>query len=184
MTARFLKACDFVLRWETVFKRGHYGDYAYAVAEHDPDDPGGTTKFGIDQRSHPEVDIERLTVDRARQIYALSYWGAVHAEALPLGLGEAAFDAGVNCGVGRAAVWLQEVLAAAGCYHGAIDGRIGPQTLAAARKSNRATVTAYLFKRRSYYDRLVVARPSMKKYHKGWLRRIDDLARFIDQASV
>lgn len=28
--------------------------------EHDPSDPGGTTKFGIDQASHPGLNIDGL----------------------------------------------------------------------------------------------------------------------------
>ena len=42
---RFLAAIAFVLKWETVFDR-----QGNPIAEHDPDDPGGLTKFGIDQR--------------------------------------------------------------------------------------------------------------------------------------
>jgi lysozyme family protein len=50
-----------------VFKDGHDGDFAFAIAERDPDDPGGLTKFGIDQRSHPTVDINALRLEQAKQ---------------------------------------------------------------------------------------------------------------------
>ncbi|KIE59465.1 hypothetical protein A946_01985 [Methylacidiphilum kamchatkense Kam1] len=38
------------------------------VSEDDPDDPGGLTKYGIDQRSHPDVDIKNLTFTCAVKI--------------------------------------------------------------------------------------------------------------------
>lgn len=178
MSTRFLTAVEFVLQHETVYARGRKG-YDNAIAEHDPDDPGGTTKFGIDQRSHPEIDIERLTVGRARQIYEVSYWGPSHAEALPPGVGEITFDAAVNCGVGKAAIWLQETLAQIGLYHGGIDARIGSKTLLAAASANNDELCAQLInRRRHYYERLAAA-PRFRKYRKGWLNRCDDLAAFV-----
>ena len=153
----------------------HEGGYV-----NDPDDPGGTTKFGIDQRSHPEVDVEHLTLDRARQIYDQSYWGPSHAEALPPGVGEVVFDSAVNCGVGKAIIWLQQVLADMGLYHGAIDARVGPLTLAAAAAVDPAQlVSAILSKRRHFYERLAASRPAMRKFLRGWNNRIEDLAKAV-----
>lgn len=37
-------------------------------------DPGGTTKWGIAQRYHPDVDVASLTEDKAREIYYREYW--------------------------------------------------------------------------------------------------------------
>jgi lysozyme family protein len=179
MTPRFLTALDFVLRWETVYEKGHEGDMRFAIAENVPGDPGGTTKFGIDQRSHPEVNIELLTLDRARQIYDTSYWGPVHAEQLPAGWGEAAFDAAVNCGIGKAIQWLQQTLADTGLYHGAVDGLLGPLTLEAAGKATAVELGFYLDKRKHFYRRLVIARPEMKKFEAGWLNRMNGLTKFI-----
>lgn len=180
MTSRFLAFLPFVLAHETTFARNHDGDYAYAIAEHDPDDPGGTTKFGIDQRSHPDVDIEHLTLDRARQIYDRAYWGPSQAEVLPKGVGEVTFDSAVNCGTGKAVTWLQEVLADMGHYHGAIDARIGPLTVAAAAAVEPPQlVAALLAKRRHYYERLAATRPAMRKYLRGWINRIEDLAKVV-----
>lgn len=39
-----------------------------------PGDPGGTTNFGIDQRSHPTVDVAALTREQAIAIYHDEYW--------------------------------------------------------------------------------------------------------------
>ena len=35
----------------------------------DPSDPGGTTKYGISQRAFPDLDIEALNEQQAKQIY-------------------------------------------------------------------------------------------------------------------
>jgi len=178
-TPRFLAAVEFVLQHETEYARGKRG-YENAIAEHDPDDPGGTTKFGIDQRSHPEVNIEQLTVDRARQIYEQSYWGPSHAAELPAGVGEICFDTAVNCGVGKAAIWLQEILAQVGLYHGAIDARIGPQTLLAARSANIPQLCGELLNRRVQFYHRLASSPRYQKFLQGWLNRCDDLVAFVN----
>lgn len=120
--------------------------------ENDPDDPGGTTKWGIDARSHPDVDIPNLTQAGATQIYYDSYWRPNHCESLMPKLGEAHMDACVNTGQGRA----NRFLAAA---HG--------------------DVSKYLNERDAFYHRLAAARPRSAKYLKGWLNRTADLRRFL-----
>src|SRR6478735_11274468 len=40
-----------------------------AAYENVPGDPGGPTKYGIDQRSHPDVNIRALTKEQAKAIY-------------------------------------------------------------------------------------------------------------------
>jgi len=121
--------------------------------ENDPDDPGGTTKWGIDKRSHPDVDIPNLTEAGATQIYYNSYWLPNHCESLHHQLGEAHMDACVNCGGGRA----NRFLAAA---HG--------------------DVSKYLNERDAFYHRLAAARPRSAKYLKGWLNRTRDLRQFLN----
>lgn len=175
---RFSTFIPFVLEHETVFRKGHYGDYVFAVAENDSRDPGGLTKFGIDQRSHGDVDIASLTLARAVEIYRRSYWGPSHAEALPLKVGEAVCDAGINCGIGKSIGWLQEVLAAHGHYHGAIDGECGPLTLQAAAEDGGGCVAELLLKRRDYYRRLA-NQPRFKSFLRGWLNRVTDLGEWL-----
>src|SRR6266849_4451913 len=96
MTDRFLSFIKFVFEHENVYDKK--GDVIY---EQDKSDPGGTTKYGIDQRSHPSVDIKNLTEDQAREIY-FSEWTKNDCELLAAALGESHFDACVNCGAGRA----------------------------------------------------------------------------------
>lgn len=89
----------------------------------DPHDPGGTTRWGIAQRYHPEVDVANLTRDGATALYYVKYWLAGRCDALPPPVAVAHFDACVLPGPGRAARFLQAAVGAE------IDGHIGQDTL-------------------------------------------------------
>jgi len=168
---RFQRALAFVLEWETVFDRK-----GNPVAENDPDDPGGLTKFGIDQRSHPNLDIRKLTMQDAAGVYHRDYWLPVRAHELPVPIGEVVFDIAVNNGKGRAVTWLQEILGVK------VDGFIGPVTLVAAQKSDPAAVAGKLLARRATFYRSI-ARGQKVKFLKGWLNRNDALQSFTVTAS-
>lgn len=164
---RFRRALDFVLEWETVFdRRGN------PIAENDPDDPGGLTKFGIDQRSHPSVDIRSLTKETAAAIYHRDYWLSIRGHELPFPVGEVVFDIAVNNGKSRAAQWLQEALGVN------MDGFIGPVTLAAARNADPTDLASKLTVRRAGFYRSI-ARGKKAKFLKGWLNRNEGLKRFV-----
>ena len=167
---RFRRALAFVLKWETVYNRK-----GNPVAENDPDDLGGLTKFGIDQRSHPNFDIRSLTEQIAAGIYHRDYWLPVRAHELPFPVSEVAFDIAVNNGKSRAVKWLQELLGVK------TDGFIGPVTLAAAQKAEALALAVKLIARRASFYRSI-AKGKKAKFLKGWLNRNDDLRRFIDQA--
>jgi len=141
MTQRFLRFIPFVFQWE--------GGY-----DNDPDDPGGETKFGIDKRSHPGVDIKSLTREQATEIYWREYWVKYGCEWHAEPLGEVFFNACVNCGEGRA----RKILQATPTPH---------------------TAAAFLAEQEAFYQRLAAARPALKKFLKGWLNRTADLGRRI-----
>lgn len=123
--------------------------------ENDKDDPGGATKFGVDQRSHPKENIRNLTAERATEIYWADKpegWQPNGCEDLPFPLGEVYFNSCVNCGPGRA----RKLLAAAG------------------RDADK-----FLEAQAAFYRGLVNARPKSQKYLKGWLNRIASLRSFL-----
>jgi hypothetical protein len=66
----FNLAIAFILPHEEEFARGYWGDERFVVVENVPGDDGGLTKYGIDEESHPDVDIANLTRDQAIAIYA------------------------------------------------------------------------------------------------------------------
>ena len=117
--------------------------------EDDPDDPGGATKYGIDKRSHPLVDIESLTAEGATQIY-WNEWIKDGCEHLPSPLDWLFFDGCVNCGIGRA-----------------------QQFLTASAKNPKK----FQQERIDFYNRLADQNPKLSKYRKGWIARVQDLSK-------
>lgn len=131
-----------------------------AKFENDPDDPGNYvngklvgTKFGIDARSHPNEDIRNLTEDRAKEIYWESYWQKYGCEDYDYPLGEVVFNCCVNAGYGRA----QKIFT-----------------------TGATTASEFLDEQEAFYERLAEAKPTMKKYLKGWLNRTQALRKFLD----
>lgn len=132
----------------------------------DPNDPGGETHMGISKRSYPNEDIRGMTRARAAQIYRRDYWNAVRGDELPAGLDLVAFDAAVNSGVSRGAKWLQGALGVGS------DGKIGPQTIAAAKAANATAVID-----RAVDNRLAFLRAlsTWRHFGKGWTRRVESV---------
>lgn len=147
---------NFLLEWEGT------------TLENDPSDRGGATKFGIDQRSHPDVNIRTLTKAQAKQIYLLDYWTPVRANELSFPLDVVMMDIAVNNGRTRAVKWLQEIV-------GAIqDGVFGPKTMALAQKASPTSTARKLLQRREAFYR-AIAKGSQSKFLKGWLNRNNSL---------
>lgn len=177
ITERFKNAIEWLLPHEAVFQRGHYGDYNFVIAECVPGDRGGVTKFGVDQNSHPDVNIRALTFSQAVMIYLHSYWLPSRAESYPAGYGEVIFDIRVNGGNGPKL--LQSGLAAIGQDVGAIDGVVGPKTKLAMAAAGKDGLKAFLQQREARYHRLAEENHSDKQFLEGWLNRNHDLAKFV-----
>lgn len=144
---RFEKFIPFIWKWECV--RDRKGN---VISEDDPDDPGGLTKYGIDQRSHPKVSIRTLTEAQAKEIYLVEYWMRNACDSYPDRLGEAHFNACVNCGAGRAKKFM---FAAGGSWR------------------------QYISEQEAFYKRLAAYNPKLKKFLKGWLNRTEDLRKTL-----
>ena len=135
----------------------------------DPDDPGGTTKYGISKRANPDVDVENLTEDEAVVIYLDKYWKPSKASYLPESLQDMYFDMVVNFGQSRAVKILQEA-----CNHKnkdkklIIDGKIGPNTLKASKFLEKDRLLAF---RIFHYARICMKNNKLMKYYYGWVRR-------------
>lgn len=174
-SANFLTALEFTLKWEG------------KVTEDVPGDPGGKTKWGITaaddatyRREHglPPLDVFRETPDVLSLIYQAHYWSPVHGDALPYPLSLVLFDSAVNVGLGRAVVWLQEVLGVTA------DGAFGPATLAAAQNyivhhGAVPLAAAILTRRDAYYNSIGAPGKSLHKFLAGWLARTADLHKTI-----
>lgn len=166
---------------ELIDREGGYVDH--------PADRGGPTAFGITQAvaraSGYEGDIRHLPRPTAAAIYRRLYWHQPRfdavAQAAPR-IGAELFDTGANMGPKVAAAFLQRALNAlnrgARDYADiAVDGRIGPVTLAALRGflAHRGSAgEAVLLKaiealQGERYLRLAEARPANEAFLYGWL---------------
>ncbi len=158
----------------------------------DPDDPGGATNHGVTiatlRRLRPgqKVGVEEvraLTADDAVEIYITHYFERPRIDALPQPLWPTVFDMHVNAGA-NAIRLLQQLLGQMG-QDVAVDGVIGPQTIAAAARAHEMApdhiVDAYGIARRDYYYRLADRRPASRKYARrrdggkgGWIARAEE----------
>lgn len=92
----------------------------------DPRDSGGDTAWGLARASHPTETPWPPSRERAVEIYRSDYWNAVSGDLLPPRLAVAVYDSAINEGTGTAIEILQTTLGVA------VDGVLGPRTLAAA----------------------------------------------------
>lgn len=118
------------------------------IYEHDSDDPGGATKFGIDQRSHPNVDIRNLTKEQATEIY-WKEWQEDGCDKKGSPFAEVFFNCAVNMGYSRAKQFDRGV-----------------------KDEDSKT---FLDLQESYYRRLANGHRNFQKYLKGWLNRTNAL---------
>ena len=128
-----------------------------------PKDPGGLTKYGISQRSYPNLDIASLTIDDARQLYKTDFWDKINGDSMPPGVGFQALDFAVNSGISTALRALQRAIGVAD------DGVFGPVSLAALKAADPAdTIMRFLAERLLFMSGL----SGWASFGRGWARRI------------
>mgnify|MGYP001596134233 CR=1 FL=1 len=99
-----------------------------------PADPGGRTRWGLTERSFPEVFVNGPpTLDTAKEIYRIYFWNKLHlTELFSQVIANEVFDTAVNMGTGVAAQYLQgayNALRIEGSPALVPDGRIGVKTI-------------------------------------------------------
>ena len=156
----FKRAWAFAMRWES------------SKLENVPGDRGGLTKYGVDQASHPHVNIRLLTEADAAAIYHDNEWMHCRCDELPADLGVAVFDFAMNSGMGEAIQILQAVVGVK------VDGFIGPRTLAAAGQQP-PILTKYIAHRATYDRAIAMAHPDERKFLAGWINRVNDLRKYL-----
>ncbi len=162
----------------------------------DPDDPGGATnhgvtihtlrRLGMDLTGDGKIgieDVRALTAAQAVEIFIRHYFIRPRVQDLPASLHASVFDMYVNAGANAVRI-LQRLLVQMG-HAIAVDGGIGPQTIAAAQQAEAAApdhlADAYGIARRNYYYALADARPALRKYactrkggKGGWIKRAEE----------
>jgi lysozyme family protein len=170
MTPAFRRAHAFTRRWE--------GGWS-----NDRLDPGGLTKWGVtlkllvslalDLNRDGRVDaadLEAMTEAEAEALYFREFWEAMRCADLPEPVALLVYEAAVNQGKTRAARFLQQ---AAGVP---ADGKVGPVTVAAARRAYsrgpRALLREIAARRALHYSGLSI----FARFGLGWFRRLFDAA--------
>ncbi len=115
----------------------------------------GPSKYGINAKANPDIDIENINLVEAREIYKKRYWDQINAVNLPPEMRAIAFDTAVNLGVNKARVMLKE-------------SNNNPQKM--------------LDLRVQHYKKLIKNNPSLyKKYENGWINRLNQLEEGINK---
>jgi lysozyme family protein len=161
MQSNFAAAIALVLKSE-----GGYVD--------NPKDNGGATNLGITRAvlaswrgvapvtRLPKSAVANLTVAEATTIYRANYWQAIAGDDLPSGLDYAVLDYAVNSAPARAAKALQTLLGVT------VDGRIGPETVAAAKAAGNEAILKLCAARLAWLETL----PTWQTFGGGWSKRV------------
>lgn len=135
-------------------------------------DGAGRTRFGITE-NYTRIDPSFWVVDKdtalsmAKAYYEVNYWRASSADLLSYDAPAAVLlDASINCGVGTAVLFLQRSAQVV------TDGIVGPKTLAAANALDGHDLAVRIrAQQEQYYRNLVVKRPELSRFLRGWLAR-------------
>lgn len=157
----------------------------------DPADSGGETNWGVTVATARAFGYTRpmieMTRGEAREIYKKRYWDSLKLDVIAeiaYPVASELFDTGVNIGTGTAATFLQRCLNVLNqgetMYADvAVDGSIGPMTLAALRAyfSRRGQAAGAVVLMRmlnslqgAHYITLAEARKKDERFVFGWFK--------------
>lgn len=136
-------------------------------------DSGGVTKYGISQKAHKNVDVEKLTIPEAKTIY-YEYWREIQGDKINnQSIATYLFDYAFNSGVSQAVKDLQRSLNDLGSSI-SVDGKMGNNTLKSVNISNHPNTVLENLKgyRIKLYNYLAKKNPLLyAKSLSGWLKR-------------
>lgn len=160
MDDKFRQAVEVVLK--------HEGGYV-----HNPNDPGGETKYGISKRSYPDLIISELTKEQAIEIYYRDWWLKYrYDDIVDLAVAMKVFDLSVNMGPAQAHRILQRAVNFVSDANLKVDGILGPKTFAATNVADAAKLLqAIRYKAAEYYYSLAKGRSASRAFLFGWLNR-------------
>ena len=153
------------------------------VFENDPTDSAGATRFGLITDDLHEYglgtnsdgiidykDVMALTPETAAKVLKKLYWDYFKADTINnQSVAEFFVDGGLTQGRILIAKYVQSSLGVT------VDGIIGSQTIAAINTDNNieAVFNQVYQLRKKRYLAIVKAKPSQKKYIRGWLNRLN-----------
>jgi len=128
------------------------------------------------------ADLRRATRADVGAIYRADYWNAARCPEMPLPVAVVVFDTAVNCGVGAAALIVQDAL---GIAEGLQAPRFGPQTMAGIRDAIPAHLAQdILWERLDFYTDLVELKPVKRPALAHWTYRCVELWRYLASSAV
>jgi lysozyme family protein len=141
-----------------------------------PNDPGGTTKYGISLRFLKDqgididhdgdidaADVTGLTEDEADRLYATFFWSPMHCDSFPQSVAAKLVDVAVNVGTRRGTVLAQRAALVPD------DGLLGPQTIRAILAMDpKLFVTNLERVQTDFYEAIVAQHPSSAEFLAGW----------------
>lgn len=164
----------------------------------DASDPGGATNMGItlgtlqntrdyevgDVDGDGDIDIDdikNMDEEHASEFYKKYFWDKQNLDMFPPKVAYLMFDFSVNSGFSRAGKTLQKALNTMGCKL-TEDGDVGQNTINAMESSSPDILVGYMLQeRRSFYKRLVDKNPTLQKFFKGWMNRVDRLEQDVEE---
>lgn len=178
---------EFVAKWE-----GGLSDH--------PNDAGGITNYGVSlkfltdfQRREPmfcqslgiaappvAYTIRHLKKDTAKAIFYKEFWLNNRLSELPPAIASFLYDSSVNHGSSRAARFVQAACNSCNYNKLVVDGILGPKSRAAIKYDDPRLVGAALQQRHDFYLNLVKSKPSQQVFLNGWMNRVYDLKKFIN----
>jgi lysozyme family protein len=171
MAAQFRPAFEFMLSHEDAARSG--------IVTHDEN---GRTRFGICEQFHPDLPEDFWTCPplhalvQAECVYKDEYWDTLDLDqVVDQAVASKLFDMCVPMGRKQAVTLAQR--AANGLLLGssrapAIDGRIGPQTIAALNSCPPSNLVESLCNlSKIFFCEVAAKNPAKEKDLKGWLKR-------------
>lgn len=144
-----------------------------------PKDPGGRTNFGISQKlldgldaSQPDhlkmnLKVEDMDVEQAKTIYARVFWVPMQLDRYDFFMATAMLDVAVNQGQKHSIMAAQ-----AACGFFAVDGVMGPKTIAALLSVDEYDwLQKFLLHVQVRYVDVVKENPDLIQFLEGWLAR-------------
>lgn len=128
------------------------------------------TKYGISAMSYPTLDIEGLTIGKAKEIYRRDWWDKLKLDRFHDSLSFQIFDSAVNHGMSATIKMLQKMLGVVQ------DGIAGDVTIKALEKLDRDDAPIlFIAERIEFYTKI----HTFGAYGKGWMNRIAENLRYI-----
>jgi type VI secretion system secreted protein VgrG len=147
-----------------------------------PNDPGGATNKGVTLNTFRHFfgqdktveDLKKITNAQAFRVAKEGFWDKVWGDRIKdQSVAEIVFDHAWGAGNGRAVKKLQRILNEHFGNNLAVDGIMGPKTLAATNAAEpKKLFNLYWDARADYYEYITNVNTKLKVFLKGWMNRL------------